>query len=169
MSAFFNPQRILEQVEPSILTLHSLGRVGAVGTVNSESLTPLPAQAKRQAEGQVKRQQIQYDWSQPLPLFVRAMVLSGRTLFVAGPAHIIDEEEAYARSDDPEIVARLKKQNEILEGSEGASLWAVAAGDGKKLAEYRLDSLPALDGLAAAGGRLYLVTTGGQVLCFGAR
>ena len=45
-------------------------------------------------------------------------------------------------------------------------MWAVSAADGKKLAEQKLDSPPVFDGLIAAGGRLYLATTDGRVLCF---
>ena len=41
--------------------------------------------------------------------------------------------------------------------------------DGKKLAEYKLDCLPAFDGLIAAGGSLYMVTQDGSILCFQGR
>jgi len=34
------------------------------------------------------------------------------------------------------------------------------------MAEYKLDSLPVWDGMAAANGRLYLATKSGKVLCF---
>ncbi len=43
----------------------------------------------------------------------------------------------------------------------------MAAVDGRKLAEYKLDSPPVWDGLAAASGRLYLSTTAGVVMCMG--
>ena len=56
-----------------------------------------------------------------------------------------------------------------LEGTEGALLWAVATADGKRLAEYKLDAMPAFDSMAAARGRLYLSTTDGRVLCFADR
>jgi outer membrane protein assembly factor BamB len=46
-------------------------------------------------------------------------------------------------------------------------LWAVAAQDGKKLAEYKLDSPPVFDGMIAANGRLYIATRDGRLLCMG--
>jgi hypothetical protein len=46
-------------------------------------------------------------------------------------------------------------------------LLAVSATDGRPLAAYELGAMPVFDGLAAAGGRLYLSTVDGQVLCLG--
>ncbi|MFW6163209.1 MAG: PQQ-binding-like beta-propeller repeat protein [Planctomycetota bacterium] len=89
-----------------------------------------------------------FRWQERLPMFVRAMVLAGDTLFVAGPPN-------------PVLVERGK-----LSG-EGARLVAVSAADGKTLAEVPLDAAPAWDAMAAAGGRLYLSTQDGRVLCFG--
>ena len=48
-----------------------------------------------------------------------------------------------------------------------AGLALVAPADGKTLAEFRLDAPPVFDGMAAAGGRLYMATVDGEVLCFG--
>ena len=112
------------------------------------------------------RKQIQYDWSKEVPFQARAMVLAGDTLFVAGPPDVVDEEQALRRPGDAEIRARLDRQVSALEGHEGAVLWAVSAADGKKLAQYDLESPPAWDGMAAADGRLYLSTGDGKVLCF---
>ena len=53
----------------------------------------------------------------------------------------------------------------MLNGAEGALLWAVATADGKKLSERKLDSVPVFDGLIAANGRLYMVTVDGKVSC----
>jgi hypothetical protein len=125
--------------------------------------------AKADAQAAANVTQIRYQWSEPLPLFVRAMLMSGDKLFIAGPPDIVDEEDAFARWGDAEVLARLREQSEILQGRKGASLWAVSAKDGKKLAEYQLDTLPVFDGMAAANQRLYLVTTDGRVLCFAGR
>ncbi len=109
---------------------------------------------------------VTHDWSQQLPLMVRAMVLADKTLFIAGPPDVVDEEESFSSFDDPAIQAKLKEQSAALEGTRGALLWAVSTSDGEKLAEYQLESLPEWDGMAAANGRLYLSTTDGKVLCF---
>ena len=60
------------------------------------------------------------------------------------------------------------EQSAAFEGRRGALLVAVSPADGQKLAAYRLDSMPRFDGLIAAGGRLYLSTVDGKVLCLGA-
>ena len=97
------------------------------------------------------------------------MVLADDTLFLAGPADLIDEEDAAARFGEPDVQAALAEQDAVLQGAQGATLWAVSKNDGSKLAEFQLDSLPIFDGLAAAGGRLYLATTDGKILCLGGR
>ena len=88
-----------------------------------------------------------------IPVRVRAMVLAGDKLFVAGPPAVIPE-------DDPAAA---------FEGRMGGDLWALSATDGRTLAKLeRLTAPPVYDGLIAADGALYLSTTDGNVHCFGA-
>ncbi len=103
------------------------------------------------------------------PLIVRAMVLAGGTLFVAGPPDVLDEEAAVKRRWDDDVQQQLAEQDAALEGRRGASLWSLSAADGKRLAELKLESMPVWDGMAAAGGRLYLSTADGKVLCLAKR
>jgi hypothetical protein len=91
------------------------------------------------------------EWSIWVPIRIRAMVLAGKTLFVAGPPDVLDP-------DDP---------MGAFEGRKGALLWAVSARYGKKLAEYRLDSPPVFDGMIAANGQIYISTQDGRLLCMG--
>jgi hypothetical protein len=109
---------------------------------------------------------LRYRWSQKVPLLVRAMVLADKTLFIAGPPDVIDEEEAFDYSTDPNILAKLRQQDAALEGQQGALLWAVSVSDGSKLAGYSLESLPVWDGMVAANGRLYLSMKNGKVQSF---
>jgi len=90
-------------------------------------------------------------WSVSVPLLTRAMVLADKTLFIAGPPEGSGVDGLAAAH----------------EGRSGGLLWAVAAGNGGKLAEYRLSAPPVWDGMAAANGRLYVTTLDGNVLCFG--
>jgi len=115
------------------------------------------------------RSVVRHQWSKAVPLFVRAMVLADKTLFIAGPPDVVDDDEAFSAFPDAKIQAKLAEQDAVLEGEKGALLWAVSAADGEKLAGYPLDSLPVWDGMAAAGGRLYLSTADGNVLCFSGR
>ncbi len=105
-------------------------------------------------------------WSQQqLPLLVQAMVLADRTLFMAGPPDVMDEEYAFKKPDDPAVRKAMAEQEAALENRKGAMLLAVSATDGRKLAQYALDSVPTWDGMAAADGRLYLSLKNGQVVC----
>jgi len=95
----------------------------------------------------------EHAWRLKLPLRPKAMVLAGERLFVAGPPDPADPVKALA----------------ALDGKLGGVLWAISAESGEKLAEHKLPSPPILDGMAAAGGRLYMTLQDGSVACLGAR
>jgi len=116
------------------------------------SLTELSAAGFKWAEGD-------------LPLLARGMVLADKTIFVAGPPDVADEEKALQNPDDPGIKSALDEQVAALEGRRGALLWAFSTADGRKLAAWQLDSMPVFDGMAAANGTLLFATTDGKVVC----
>jgi outer membrane protein assembly factor BamB len=91
---------------------------------------------------------VDYKWSNRVEPEVRAMVLAGDVLFVAGPH------------------GETHKNQAAFEGNKGISLQAYSTSDGAKLADYELKSLPVFDGLIAARGQLYLATKDGRILCF---
>ena len=68
-----------------------------------------------------------------------------------------------------ELGAKLDEEVSRFAGQKGAVLLAVSAADGKILADYKLESIPSWDGMAAANGRLYMTTKDGKVLCMGAK
>jgi len=107
-------------------------------------------------------------WSDDTSVQVTAMVLAQDALFVAGPPDVEDEEQSFKTLSDPDTQRKLAEQSAAFEGRRGGLLVAVSPADGHKLAAYRLDSMPRFDGLIAAGGRLYLSTVDGKVLCLGA-
>lgn len=120
----------------------------------------------RQGIPKADQSALSFKWQVDKPdIQVRAMVLADQTLFIAGPPDIVDEEEAFFAMDDAAIVAKLAEQSELLNGKDGARLWAVSAENGKRLSEYRLDSLPVWDGMIASGGKLYMTTMNGEVAC----
>ena len=84
-------------------------------------------------------------WTETVPIYARALALADKTLFVAGP---------------PDTLTAIERQT-------GGVLWAVAAADGKKLAETKLDAAPVFDGMIVAGGRLFISMTDGSVVCMG--
>ena len=90
------------------------------------------------------------EWFRWIPMRVKAMVLAGDTLFVAGPPDIYDPADPLA----------------AFEGRKGGILWAYSADEGEKLAEYDLEHEPFFDTLIAAGGRLYYCTRDGSLVCY---
>jgi len=110
---------------------------------------------------------IEKEWKTDIPILARAMVLANDTLFIAGPADLIDEHETQKTLDTPETQKLLARQASVLRGSEGAFLHAVSISDGKKLSEKRLDDIPVFDGMIAAGNHLYYATVDGRVVCLG--
>jgi hypothetical protein len=78
------------------------------------------------------------------------LVLAGDTLFLAGPPDVLDMQDPLA----------------AFEGRKGGKLWAVSPSDGKRRAEYELDSPPVLDGLIAVNSKLLLSTRDGSLMCF---
>ena len=88
-------------------------------------------------------------WSKGVWMEARAMVLADRTLFLAGPT------------------GDTHRSQEAFEGRAGVVLKAVSAEDGRAVATVQLDALPVFDGMAAAGGRLFLAMADGTVRCMG--
>jgi outer membrane protein assembly factor BamB len=99
-----------------------------------------------------ERPKHQTRWSIQIPVRIRAMVVAGSTLFVAGTPDVIDAEDPWS----------------AIDGRKGGILCAISTADGKKLAEYPLKSPPVFDGIAAANGRLYISTIDGSVVCLAA-
>ena len=132
---------------------------------------------KKQRHRAPAKSTVKYHWSQQVPLVVRAMFLAETTLFLAGtpvsarpsldgPDFSSDRTDALAAFE-----ASSPNAKESIWGpqaNKGAVLYVVSTADGRKLAEYKLDSPPVFDGMAAANGRLYLVSNDGKILCFGA-
>ena len=77
----------------------------------------------------------------PVPAQVESMLVAGKVLVFAGTTSFVDHK--------------------------GAFLWTVSAETGKKLNEIKLDSPPTWEGMAAAGGRLYVSCIDGKLRCFG--
>lgn len=120
----------------------------------------------RQGIPKADQSALDFKWQVDKPeIQVRAMVVADKTLFIAGPPDVVDEEEAFFAMGDAAILEKLAEQSELLKGKDGARLWAVSTQNGERLSEYRLDSLPVWDGLIAADNKLYMTTMNGDVIC----
>jgi len=141
------------------------GRINAASRKRSASSSDW---ATRKKFSLTEQNVASFKWAEACPpVQARAMVLAGRTIFVAGPPDVVNEEEVFRNLDDPEIQAKLAAQTAALQGKMGGKLLAVSATDGKLLAAWELGAAPTFDGMAAARGRLYLTTLDGKVLCLG--
>ena len=89
-------------------------------------------------------------WTLWLPVRVKAMVKTRDVLFVAGPPDVYDAKDPFA----------------AFEGRKGASVVAVAAKTGKKIAELKLDAPPVFDGMIAVEGRLCVSLSDGSVVSY---
>jgi hypothetical protein len=144
-----------------------LGQYGKTAKVNPKGTNYVGDWKLREGLPLADQTALSYRWSidRP-PLQVRAMVVADKTLFVAGPPNILSEEDFFFTVNDSDVQKKLAEQQALLEGKNGALLWAVSATDGKKLAEYRLQSLPVWNGMIASRGKLYLATMDGQVISY---
>lgn len=106
-------------------------------------------------------------WANEIPIIARGMALTNNVLFVAGPADVVDEEDAMQRmsKDDRTIEPALKQQDELLDGKHGADLLAIEKSTGKVLTTTKLQSPPTWDGMAAAGGAVFISQLDGTVIC----
>ncbi|MFQ6133541.1 MAG: PQQ-binding-like beta-propeller repeat protein [Armatimonadota bacterium] len=112
---------------------------------------PLKAPAGGQAASGRRGQGPRPLWEQRLGIRVTAMVRAGDTIFVAGSPDVVDPRDPHG----------------AWEGRKGGVLAALAADDGERLAEYKLPAPPVWDGMAAAGGRLFISTSDGGIVCLG--
>ena len=135
--------------------------------------TSSEAQAgRRKDRPKTPRQRIPYLWRvERSGILAGAMVLTGGTLFMAGPPDVADEENTYGfvYGADDEIHRQMDRQEEAWLGKQGAVLSAVSAADGEKLSQRKIAAIPVWDGMIAVGGRLYLALKDGTVLCLGSR
>ncbi len=88
-------------------------------------------------------------WSHRIPVRPTAMVIAGETLIVAGHPDEVYPDDSWA----------------AYEHRRGGKLLVFSVTDGRTLAEHSLGSTPILDGMAVAGGRLYVSTIDGKVTC----
>lgn len=110
---------------------------------------------------------IRFHWLLDQPsMMARAMCAAGDHLILSGPPDVVDERLAYRNPDAPAIRDLLARQEEAYAGLHGSQLWVVNKADGQVVARYAVDAMPVFDGLATAGGRLYLSTTDGRVKSF---
>jgi hypothetical protein len=103
---------------------------------------------------------------QKLPLLVRAMILAGDKLIVAGPPDYghHDKPAAYHRHAEVAFRQQMEQQADAWAGERGGILWVIDAQSGARLSELPLDSPPVFDGMASTSAGIYISTMAGNVV-----
>ena len=138
--------------------LFSMGRTAAEPQPAPQ---PEPQPGKKRSKGKKGPTKATPRWSDAESLIVRAMVLGADRLAIAGPVDLGKKE--------PNVLA-FQNEAEALagfEGSKGVWLRVVGASDGKTISQQALPYMPVFDGMAAAGGRLFIALRNGQIVCLG--
>ena len=91
-----------------------------------------------------------HTWSQRVPIRVTAMAVGSGRLAIAGPPDTVDPADPLG----------------AFEGRKGGILRIVSTDSGEQLAERKLQAPPVFNGMAAAGGRLYISTMDARVECW---
>jgi len=104
--------------------------------------------------------------NQKLPILVRAMVLAGDKLVIAGPPDygMFDEPKAYRRHSEAVFRRDMKQQADAWEGTKGGILWVINTKDGARLTELQLPSPPIFDGMASTSSGIHISTMDGHVM-----
>jgi hypothetical protein len=91
------------------------------------------------------------DWEIGIPVNGKAMIKSGEVLLIAGTRGEFPEDDLYR----------------AVEGRSGGVLVVCSCADGAIQATFDLESPPVWDGMAAAGGNLYVSLASGHLQCWG--
>ena len=127
--------------------------------------TPCNPESKAQASGKPVKDPARAGWSVDVPILVRGMFVTDNVLVIAGPRDLYDEEKIF-----PEGLTENDKifslQQEHMEGKHGSVLKVINKATGKELSSMELEDMPTWDGMITSGGRIFMSTTSGKVLCF---
>ena len=94
---------------------------------------------------------IENTWTQYIPIRVKAMTLTEKHLFIAGPPDVLGKNDPLG----------------AFEGRKGGIFAIVSCENGEQIARNKLDSPPVFNGMAAARGQLYLALQNGKLMCLG--
>ncbi|MBD3182844.1 PQQ-binding-like beta-propeller repeat protein [Candidatus Poribacteria bacterium] len=93
----------------------------------------------------------EFKWTEHLSIRPRAILKAGENLFIGGMPKDINEHDPHAS----------------YEGRKGGIMWIISANDGQQIGEYKLESPPVWDGMAAAYKHIYISLQNGKILCLG--
>ena len=147
------------------------GRGGSGGALWFKESAPLAKGGKRKKGGNAAGggSFVKHEWERFVPVVTRAMAMAGKTVFLAGPPDLVDEEYAFERmtQKDPAIIGELAEQDAALDGKRGAVMHAVNAETGETSDSIKLEKPPVWDGMAIARGALFVSDVDGSITRYG--
>jgi outer membrane protein assembly factor BamB len=132
-------------------TLHTVGAGYELfcSPIQARGRTKIPAGPIYARSGAKRPKGVRDRWKISADVFVRGMVLTKDLLYVGGAPDEAGSKDPYG----------------AFEGRKGGKLLVVSKADGDVKATILLASPPVWDGLAADGGRLYISSMDGSVVC----
>ncbi|MFC1498117.1 PQQ-binding-like beta-propeller repeat protein [Verrucomicrobiota bacterium] len=142
----------------------------AKGPVQEQDFTPREkasdskkksSEAKKKSSVRVKNVRPSLVWAHESTPMVRAMVLAGDKLIIAGhpdPGEKVGKDDVMFKDETTAF--------EAFTGKKGSVLQVRSAKDGKTLLEYKIDAMPVFDGMSAANGKLFVSLRNGEVVCY---
>ena len=101
------------------------------------------------------------EWSNEKSLIVRAMVLAGDRMVIAGPPDLgLKTSGILAYENEEEALAGFR-------GEKGVILRIVSVQDGSEISQCELTSMPVFDGMSTAAGKVFISLQDGTVECWG--
>ncbi len=147
------------------------GRGGSGAALWFKASEPLVKGGKRKKGGNAAGGGafVKHEWERFVPVVTRAMAMAGKTVFLAGPPDLVDEEYAFERmtQKDPAIQGELAEQDAALDGKRGAVMHAVNADTGETSDSMKMDKPPVWDGMAIARGAVYVSDVDGSITRYG--
>jgi hypothetical protein len=116
-------------------------------------------QTKRGKKKEESRPPVPF-WSLKDSLIVRAMVLAGDKLIVAGPLDVRKKESQLLGYKDNDAAL------ESFRGGKGIFLRVISASNGATLSESTLTAMPTFDGMSAAYGKIFISMKSGTLECW---
>jgi hypothetical protein len=105
-----------------------------------------------------------FHWRSKVPVRAKAIVKTPRTLFVAGPEDLMDEELVFGNTRSLSNRQVLEEQNQALLSPKGGKLLAVSVVNGGVVQTTDLESRPVWDGMVTAYDRLFICCKDGSVV-----
>lgn len=133
------------------------------------SKDPKVPAGRNSAKAKSTASRVASNWQADVPVCVEGLVLSGETLFLAGSPRIdrnrVLDLLAKQTVDQYHADPRFRNAEDTITGKRGGVLYAVKKGNGTKLMQLELPSIPVFDGLVAADKCLYISMRNGVVMC----